>query len=120
LRKVIVHNVQQWSDQRRETQKGFLAQMRLLDDLYISRIRRQHPYGNLQAPSGTIHDSDRAISSLGFADDLKAKAAEWMEWIEKSNVLGFCAQGIVGVGASIRMCICSSRPGGYPQMVPLG
>jgi len=30
----MVRDVQQWSDQRRETLKGVLAEMRLLDDLY--------------------------------------------------------------------------------------
>jgi hypothetical protein len=27
--------VQQWSDQRRETEKGFLAKKRLRDDLHV-------------------------------------------------------------------------------------
>src|SRR2546426_7589557 len=75
--------------------------MWFLDDLYISRIRRQHPNGNLQTPSGGIQDGDRAVSSLGFADDLNAKAAERMEWIENTNLLGFCAQGMVSVVANI-------------------
>jgi hypothetical protein len=65
--------------------------MRLLDDLYIRRIRRQHPYGNLQAPSRRINDCHRAVSAFGFAEDLNAKAAEWMEWIENTNLVGFCA-----------------------------
>ena len=87
----MAHEVQQWSDQRGETQKGVLAQMRLRGDLYISRIGHQHPCGNFQTPSGRVHDSDRAVSSLGFADDLNAKSAQWMEWMENTNLLGFCA-----------------------------
>src|SRR5439155_3010353 len=102
LRKVIVHavlEVQLCGKQCCETQKGFLIQMGLIHDLYVGGIRQQHPSRNLQPPSGSIHDSDRAVSSLGFADDLKAKAAEWVERIEDTNELGFCAQGIVVVVA---------------------
>src|SRR2546425_4568063 len=110
LRKVIVHDVlevQQRGQQCCETQKGFLIQMGLLHDLYVGGIRQQHPHRNLQTPSGSIHDSDCAVSSLGFADDLKAKAAEWMKRIDNTNLLGFCAQGIVGVGCFIPICIAS-------------
>jgi len=32
-----------------------------------------------------------------FTDHLKAEAAEWVERIENTNVVGFCAQGIVRV-----------------------
>src|SRR6266566_7193536 len=104
LRKVIVHavlEVQLCGEQCCETQKGFLTHMGLLHDLYVGGIRQQHPRRNLQPLSGSIHDSDRAVSSPGFADDLKDKAAEWVEWIEDTNLLGFCAQGILGVGGSI-------------------
>ena len=87
----MVHGVQQWSDQRRETQKGFLAHMRLLGDLYVRRIRRQHPYRNLQTLSGGFLDRHRAVSAFWFADYLKAEAVEWVERIENTNVLGFCA-----------------------------
>src|SRR5712691_2424998 len=97
--------------------------MGLLYDLYVGGIRQQHPRRNLQTPSGSIHDSDRAISSLGFADDLNAKAAERMEWIENTNLLGFCAQGIVRVVASILTFTCSSLPeaclrAGSPGSIP--
>jgi hypothetical protein len=112
LRKVIVHavlEVQQCGEQSCETQKGLLIQKGLLHDLYVSRIRQQHPRRNLQTPSGSIHDSDRAVSSPGFADDLKAETAEWMERIENTNLLGFCTQGIVGVVASIPISTVSFR-----------
>ena len=36
-----------------------------------------------------------------FTDHLKAEAAEWVERIENTNVVGFCAQGIVRVVTSI-------------------
>src|SRR5262249_40210327 len=82
LRKVIGHallEVQLCGEQCCETEKRFVIQTRLLHDLYVGGIRQQHPHRNLQTPSGRIQDSDCAVSSLGFADDLKAKAAEWME-----------------------------------------
>jgi hypothetical protein len=65
--------------------------MRLLVDLYVRRIRRQHPYWNLQTLSGGFFDRHRAVPAFGFADNLKGEAVEWMEWIENTNVLGFCA-----------------------------
>ena len=71
--------------------------MRLLDDLYGRRIRRQHPGGNLQALSVRISDTNRTVSALGLANHLKAEAVEGMERIENTNLLGSCAQGIVSV-----------------------
>src|SRR6516225_2595892 len=71
--------------------------MRLLDDLYGRRIRRQHPGGNLQALSGRISDTNRAVSALRLANHMKVEAVEGMERIENTNLLGFCAQGIVSV-----------------------
>src|SRR5438132_14426491 len=82
LRKVMVQGVQQWGDQQRETQKGFHARMRLLGDRHVRRIRRQHPYRNLETLSGGFLNTDRAVSAFGFADNLKAKVVEWVEWIE--------------------------------------
>jgi hypothetical protein len=87
----MVHEVQQWSDQRSETEKGLPAQMRLLYDLYVGGIRQQHPGRDLQTLSGSIHNGDRSVSPFGFADDLKVKAAEWVERIDNTNVLSFCA-----------------------------
>ena len=123
LRKVIVHavlEVQLCGKQCCETQKGFLIQMGLIHDLYVGGIRQQHPSRNLQPPSGSIHDSDRAVSSLGFADDLKAKAAEWVERIEDTNELGFCAQGIVGVVASIPIFTALCPAAAYHRTTPAG
>jgi len=65
--------------------------MRLLDDLHVRRIRREHPYRNLQTLSGGFLDRHRAVSAFGFADHLKAEAVEWVERIENTNLLGFCA-----------------------------
>jgi len=71
--------------------------MRLLDDLYGRRIRRQHPGGKLQALSGRISDTNRAVSALRLANHLKVEAVERVERIENTDLLGFCAQGIVSV-----------------------
>src|SRR5207249_2055785 len=87
--------------------------MRLLGDLHVRRIRRQHPCGNLQTLSGGSLDRDRAVSAFGFADNLKAEAVEWVERIENTNVLGFCAQGIVSVVTTIPICTASSPAGGF-------
>jgi hypothetical protein len=84
----MVHGAQQWSDQRRETQKGLLAEMWLLGDLHVRRFRRQHPYRNLQTLSGGFLNTDRAVSAFGIADNLKGEAMEWVERIENTNVLG--------------------------------
>jgi len=123
LRKVIVHavlEVQLCGKQCCETQKGFLIQMGLIHDLYVGGIRQQHPSRNLQPPSGSIHDRDRAVSSLGFADDLKAKAAEWVERIEDTNQLGFCAQGLVRVVAFTRTFTCWSPQAASPPTTKPG
>ena len=108
----MVHGVQQWSDQRRETQKGFLAHMRLLGDLYVPRSRRQHPYRNLQTLSGEFLNTDCAVSAFGFADNLKGEAVEWVEWIENTNLLGFYTQGIVRVVTFTLTSIVSFHPEG--------
>ena len=71
--------------------------MRLIDELYLRRILLQHPGGNLQALSGRISDTNRAVSTLGLANHLKVEAVERVERIENTDLLGFCAQGIVSV-----------------------
>src|SRR2546427_12596027 len=81
--------------------------MRLLDDLHVRRIRREHPYRNLQTLSGGFLDGHRAISAFRFADHLKAETVEWVERIENTNVLGFRAQGIVSVVTFILTSIVS-------------
>src|SRR3989442_14882156 len=82
--------------------------MRLLSDPHVRGIRRQHPRRNLQTLSTEFLDRDRAVSAFGFADHFKAEAVEWVEWIENTNVLGFCAQGIVRVFTTTLTCIASS------------
>jgi hypothetical protein len=65
--------------------------MRLLDDLHVRHIRRQHPYRNLQTLSGGFLDRHRAVSAFGLADNLKAEAVEGVKRIENTNLLGFGA-----------------------------
>lgn len=94
--------------------------MRSLDDLYGRRIRRQHPGGNLQALSGRISDTNHAVSALGFANHLKVEAVEGMERIEKTNLLGFCAQGIVSVVTFILTSTASSPTEDSRPTTPVG
>ena len=63
----------------------------LLDDLHVRCIRRQHPYRNLQTLSRWVPDRDRAVSTFGFTDNLKAEAVKWVERIKNANSVGFCA-----------------------------
>jgi hypothetical protein len=105
LQKVIVNtvlDVWQCDEQRRERQKSFLTQKRLLRDLHLGRIRQQHPQRNLQTPPRWIADRDRAVSLLWSADNPKSGTMERVERIEDLDVLGFCAQGTVDAGGFIR------------------
>src|SRR5882762_8983042 len=104
LQKVIVNPVLDvWpcDYQRRERQKSFLTQKRLLRDLHLGRIRQQHPQRNLQTPPRWIADRDRAVSLLRSADNPKSGTMERVELIEDLDVRGFCTQGTVGAGGRI-------------------
>src|SRR5436190_24367014 len=94
--------------------------MRLLDDLHVRRIRRQHPYRNLQALSGGFLDRDRAVSTFWLADNLKAEAVEWVEWVDNMNALGFCTQGIVRVVTFILTSTVSSLVEDSRRITPSG
>src|SRR5436309_13655234 len=94
--------------------------MRSLSDLHIRRIWRQHPRRNLQTLSGGFLDRNRAISAFGFADHLKAEAVEWVERIENTNLLGFCAQGIVSVVTTIPTSIVSFPAADCHPMATVG
>ena len=101
LQKVIVNtvlDVWQCDEQRRERQKSFLTQKRLLRDLHLGRIRQQHPQRNLQTPPCWIADRDRAVSLLRSADNPKSGTMERVELIEDLDVRGFRAQGTVHAG----------------------
>lgn len=116
LQKVIVNtvlDVWQCDEQRRERQKSFLTQKRLLRDLHLGRIRQQHPQRNLQTPPRWIADRDRAVSLLWSADNPKSGTMERVERIEDLDVLGFCAQGTVDAGGTTRMSIVPCPPADY-------
>ena len=118
LLKVIVNpvlDVWQCDKQRRERQKSFLTQKRLLRDLHLGRIRQQHPQRNLQTPPCWIADRDRAVSLLRSADNPKSGTMERVELIEDLDVRGFCAQGTVGAGGCILMCTAWSRQAASSQ-----
>jgi hypothetical protein len=106
----LVFRVERWEYQTREREKGFLTQVHLLRDLYFSAIRQEHPDRNFQSPPRRINDSDRPISPLRSAKDLKGSTMERVEWVENLDVRTFCAQGTVGVGAFIRMYTALFRP----------
>ena len=76
--------------------------MRSLRGLDLRAIRRQHPDRNLQSPSRWVNDTDRTISPLRSAEDLKGHAMEWVKGVEDLDIRIFRAQGIVGVGVITR------------------
>jgi len=78
-----------------------LTQVRLLRDRDLGALRQQHPDGNLQSPPGWIHDTDRSIFALRSAKDLQGSTMKRMKGVEDLNMIR--AQGIVGVGTTIRM-----------------
>ena len=79
-----------------------LTQVRLLRDLDLGALRQQHPDGNLQSSTGWIRDTDRPIFALRSAKDLQGSTLKRVKGVEDPNMIR--AQGIVGVGATIRMC----------------
>jgi len=82
-----------------------LTEVRSLRDRDLGTLRQQHPDRNLQSPPGWIHDTDRPISSLRTAKNPQSNTMKWVKWVEDLNICIIGAQGIVGVGATIRMCI---------------
>ena len=80
-----------------------LTQVRLLRDLNLGALRQQHPNGNLQSPPGWIHHTDRPIFALRSAKNLQGSTMKRMKGVKDLNTIR--AQGIVGVGATIRTCI---------------
>ena len=58
-------------------------------------------------------DSDRPISPLRSAKDLKGSTMERVEWVENLDVRTFCAQGTVGVVAIIPTFTAALLPAVY-------
>ena len=73
-------------------------------DRDLGTLRQQHPDRNLQSPPGWIHDTDRAISSLGSVKNPQGNTMKRVKRVEDLNICIIGAQGIVGVGAIIRTC----------------
>ena len=76
--------------------------MRSFGDHDLGAVPRQHPDGNFQSPAGWVHDTDRPISSLRSAKDPQSSAMKRVKWVEDLNIRIVRAQGIVGVGVTIR------------------
>jgi hypothetical protein len=74
-----------------------------LRDRDLGTLRQQHPDGNLQSPSGWVHDTDRPISSLRSAKDPEGNTLKRVKGVEDLNIRIIGTQGIVGVGATIHM-----------------
>jgi hypothetical protein len=83
-----------------------LTQVRLLRDLDLGALRQQHPDRNLQSLPRWVHDTDRPIFALRSAKDLQGSTLKRMKGVEDLNMIR--AQGIVGVGATIRTPISLS------------
>ena len=77
--------------------------MRSLRDLDLGALWQQHPNGNLQSPPGWVNDTNRPVSPLRSAKDLQASTTKRVKGVEDLNIRITRAQGIVGVGAAIRM-----------------
>jgi len=76
-----------------------------LRDRDLGTLRQQHPDGNLQSPPGWIHDTDRPIASLRSAKNPQGSTMKRVKGVEDLNICIIGAQGIVGVGATIPICI---------------
>ena len=72
-------------------------------DRDLGTLWQQHPDRNLQSPPGWIHDTDRPISLLRSAKDPQGNTMKRVKGVEDLNICIIGAQGIVGVGATIRM-----------------
>ena len=79
--------------------------MWLLRDLDLGALWQQHPDGNPQSPPGWVHDTNRPVSPLRSAKDLQASTTKRVKGVEDLNIGMIHAQGIVGVGATIRTSI---------------
>src|SRR2546423_9254252 len=94
--------------------------MRLLRDPDFGAFGQQHLDGNLQSPPGWVHDTNRPVSPLRSAKDLQASTTKRVKGVEDLNIGITCAQGIVGVGATIRTPISSYRAAASRQTASAG
>ena len=77
--------------------------MRSFGDHDLGAFPRQHPDWNFQSPPAWVDDTDRPISSLRSAKDLQGGTMKRVKRVEDLNIRIARAQGIVGVGVTIRM-----------------
>jgi hypothetical protein len=77
--------------------------MNFLADLDPGAIGQQHPYRDLQPFPASVDDTDRAVSPLGPAEDLKRRSIKRVERIEDPDFGRLRTQGIVRVGVIIPM-----------------
>src|SRR6202035_2435153 len=85
-----------------------LTQMRSFGDHDLGAFPRQHPDWNFQSPAAWVHDTDRPISSLRSAKDPQSSTMKRVKGVEDLNIRIVRAQGIVGVGVTIRTYTASS------------
>jgi hypothetical protein len=81
--------------------------MNFLADLDPGAIGQQHPYRDLQPFPASVDDTDRAVSPLGPAEDLKRRSIKRVERIEDPDFGRLRTQGIVRVGVIIPMSTTS-------------
>ena len=105
----MVFRVEVRGDQSSKRQKRFLTQIRLISDLYLSALLRQHPDRNFQSLPGRVNDADRSIAPLGPADDLQGSPEQWVKAVEDLNIRIIGTRGILGVGAGTRTFIVWCR-----------
>ena len=79
--------------------------MRPFRDVGLGAIPPQHPDRDFQSPPDCVHDTDRSISPLRSAEDLQGSTMKRVKGVEDLNIRIIRAQGIVGVGAFIRISI---------------
>ena len=78
--------------------------MRLFGDYDPGALRLQHPNRNLQSPPTWVQNANSPVTPLWSAKDLQDGAMERVKRVEDPNTRFIRAQGIVGVGVSIRTC----------------
>ena len=84
--------------------------MDFLADLDPGAIRQQHPYRDLQPLSGSVDNTDRTVSPLRPAENLKSRTKKRVERIEDLDLGNFRAQGIMVADVIIPMSTTSFPP----------
>src|SRR6202023_4003432 len=85
--------------------KCFFAQMRLFRDHGSGALRFQHPDRNLQSPPTWVQNANGPVTSLRSAKDPQSCTMKRVKGVEDLNIRVVRAQGIVGVGVTIRTFI---------------